>query len=126
MNIDPVFTNMAPEPGGHYSQAIKFNGMIFVSGQLPLVPGSTKIIDGTIEEETLQVLKNVGAILHAAGSEISKIVKVTIFISDIKLWSKVNKAYSDFFGSHKPARSVVPVKELHHGSGIEMEVIASQ
>lgn len=124
MEIKKVTTDMAPLPGGHYSQAIVTNNMVFVSGQLPVVPSTGEKILGTIEEQTLQVLKNIQAIVNAAGSNITKIVKVTVYISDIGYWSGVNNTYSQFFGSHKPARAIIPVKDLNHGFKIEIDAIA--
>lgn len=124
MDIKKVYTSDAPEPGGHYSQAIVYNNMVFISGQIPVVPGSGEKLTGPIEEQTLQVLNNIKAIVEASGSDISKIVKVTVYISDIELWGEVNKTYAAFFGQHKPARAIVPVKDLHYGCKIEMEAIA--
>jgi 2-iminobutanoate/2-iminopropanoate deaminase len=125
MAIDKINTTNAPEPAGHYSQAVVCNNMVYISGQLPIVPATGERLTGPIEEQTLQVLKNIRAITEAAGSDISKIVKVTVYISDIELWGEVNKVYSAFFGMHKPARAIVPVKDLHFGCKIEMEAIAS-
>ena len=79
----------------------------------------------SIEDQTLQTLKNVEAILQAAGSSTDKVLKVTIYIPDMDLWSKVNEVYSDFFGDHKPARAVVPTRKLHAGFKIEVEAIAA-
>jgi 2-iminobutanoate/2-iminopropanoate deaminase len=125
MEIQKVYTPEAPEPAGHYSQAVVANGMVFISGQLPIVPGTGEKISGTIEDQALQVLKNIEAVAVAAGSNKSKIVKVTVYISDISMWGDVNKVYSGFFVSHKPARVVVPVKDLHFGFKIEMDAIAA-
>src|SRR5512138_2354146 len=111
MDLKKVYTHDAPEPGGHYSQAIVYNNMVFISGQIPVVPGSGEKLNGPIEEQTLQVLNNIKAIVEASGSDISKIVKVTVYISDIELWGAVNKTYAAFFGQHKPARAIVPVKD---------------
>jgi 2-iminobutanoate/2-iminopropanoate deaminase len=124
MDIKKVYTSNAPEPGGHYSQAIVYNNMVFISGQIPVVPGTGEKLTGPIEEQTLQVLNNIKAIVEASGSDISKIVKVTVYISDIELWGEVNKTYAAFFGQHKPARAIVPVKDLHYGCKIEMDAIA--
>jgi 2-iminobutanoate/2-iminopropanoate deaminase len=124
MKITKIHTTAAPEPGGHYSQAIISNNLVFISGQIPVVPGTGEKITGSIREQTLQVLKNIKAITEAAGSDISKIVKVTVYISDIELWGEVNSVYSVFFKDHKPARAIVPVKDLHYGFKIEMEAIA--
>jgi 2-iminobutanoate/2-iminopropanoate deaminase len=124
MTIKKILTTDAPVPAGHYSQAVVCNNMVFISGQLPIVPSTGEKLTGSIEEQTLQVLKNINAITEASGSNISKIVKVTVYISDIELWGGVNKIYSAFFGDHKPARAIVPVKDLHYGCKIEMDAIA--
>jgi 2-iminobutanoate/2-iminopropanoate deaminase len=125
MTLNKIHTSGAPEPGGHYSQAVVFNNMVFISGQVPVVPETGEKLSGPIQDQTLQVLKNLMAITEAAGSDISKIIKVTVYISDIELWGEVNKVYASFFGTHKPARAIVPVKDLHHGFKIEMEAIAA-
>ncbi len=124
MKIKKVFSEKAPKPAGHYSQGIIYGNLIFISGQLPIDPltGEKKI--GSIEEQTLQVLKNVKEILISAGSDLKYVLKTTVYISDIGLWDRANKVYSEFFGAHKPARSVVSAKELHHGFQIEIEAIA--
>ena len=124
MKVVRINTSGAPQPGGHLSQAIVADNMIFVSGQLPVIAESGVRVLGSIEEQTLQVLKNVEAIVTAAGSDISRIVKMSVFITDISLWAGVNKTYSEFFGENKPARSIIPVKDLHHGFMIEAEAIA--
>lgn len=125
MEIKKVNTSDAPIPGGHYSQAVIAGNFVFVSGQLPLTPGTGEKILGSIEEETLRVLNNIKAIVEAAGSGVSKIVKVTVFISDIGHWAGVNRVYSEFFGDHKPARAIIPVKDLNHGFKVEIDAIAA-
>lgn len=124
MEIEKVFTQKAPEPAGHYSQAVVVNGFVFISGQLPVVPVTGEKISGTIEDQTLQVLKNIEAIAVASGSNKLKIVKVNVYITDIAMWGEVNKVYCGFFGDNKPARAVVTVKELHWDAKIEMDAIA--
>lgn len=124
MKIKEVYTDKAPKPAGHYSQGIIYGNLIFISGQLPIDPSTGEKKTGSIEEQTLQVLKNIKEILVSAGSDLKYVLKTTVYISDINLWDRVNKVYSDFFGEHKPARSVVPTKELHYGFQIEMEAIA--
>ena len=121
----PVFTTDAPEPGGHYSQAVIHGNTIYVAGQLPLKPDTGEKVLGSIEEQTRQTLQNVAAVVRAAGSEVDRIVKTTVFISDIALWGRVNQVYAEFFGEHRPARSVVPVKDLHYGFLIEIEAVAA-
>lgn len=125
MELKAIQTNDAPLPGGHYSQAIVHNEIIYISGQVPVVPVTGEKITGTIEEQTLQVLNNIKAVVTAAGSDLSRILKVTVFVADISLWGAVNETYLEFFGSHKPARSIVPVKDLHYGFKIEMDAIAA-
>ncbi len=125
MTIERINTEAAPSPGGHYSQAVVHNGLIFVSGQLPIDPHTGEKKLGTIEEQTEQVLKNVAAIVKAANSDLSKILKMTIYVADINLWSAVNTVYARFMGKHRPARAVVPTGELHYGFLIEIEAIAA-
>lgn len=124
MTIKKIETPLAPIPAGHYSQATVAGGFVFISGQLPIVAGTGQKISGPIEEQALQVFRNISAIAEAAGSSIDKVVKVTIFISDMEHWGTVNKVFASFFGDHKPARAIVPVKELHFGFGIEADAIA--
>lgn len=119
-----IFTPDAPKPAGHYSQAIIEGNLVFVSGQLPVDPATGSKVTESIEAQTLTALANMEAILKAAGGSREQVCKTTLFISDISLWDRVNKVYADFFGSHKPARSVVPTKELHHGFQIEVEAVA--
>jgi len=120
-----IETPNAPHPAGHYSQAIVHDGLVFVAGQLPLDPQTTEKRVGTFEEQTEQALKNIAEILKAAGSDLSHVLKTTVYISDIGLWSRVNTVYAKAFGEHRPARAVVPVKELHFGYQIEIEAIAA-
>jgi len=120
-----IFTPKAPKPAGHYSQAVIHGNIIYVSGQLPIDPVTGEKRLGSIEEQTEQVLKNISEILIATGSDINHVIKTTVYISDIQLWDRVNEVYGKFFGKHRPARAVVPTKDLHHGFQIEIEAIAS-
>ncbi len=127
MNPSPirkVQTAEAPPPGGHYTQGIVHQGTLYVSGQLPFAKDGTPV-NGTIEEQTRQVLSNLEQIVVAAGSDKERILKVTVYLSDIELWSQVNQVYAEFFGDHQPARAMVPTKDLHHGFLIELEAIAA-
>lgn len=119
-----ISTPDAPGPAGHYSQAIVHGGMVYVSGQLPIDPRTGEKRVGSIEEQTEQALQNLAAILRAAGSDLDQVVKTTVYISDIQLWGRVNAVYSRFFGKHRPARAVVPTRELHFGFQIEIEAVA--
>jgi len=120
-----ISTENAPRPAGHYSQAIVHDNIIYVSGQLPIDPKTGEKRTGPIEEQTEQVLNNIAAILKAAGADLSQVLKTTVYISDIELWSRVNNVYSRFFGEHRPARSVVPTKNLHFSFQIEIDAIAT-
>jgi len=120
-----VVTINAPQPAGHYSQAMVHNDIVYISGQLPIVPETGEKILGPIEEQTAQVLKNLSAILKAAKSDLKRVLKTTVYVSDISLWDKVNEVYKEFFGKHRPARAVVPTRELHYGFQIEIEAIAA-
>lgn len=113
-----------PPANGHYSTCIEHAGVLYLSGQLPLLPG-TKDCPESIEEQTLLVLNKIESIVEAAGSEKNKIINVRLYISDIHLWDNVNKVYSEFFGSHKPVRAVIPTRELHYGCLIEAEATAA-
>ncbi|MFO0922333.1 MAG: RidA family protein [Pirellulales bacterium] len=115
-----------PKPAGHYSPAIIHNGLVYVSGQLPKVATEQgEMIPPTIEEQTLQTLRNVEQILQAAGSDRTQVVRVTLYVSDIHLWAQVNQTYAEFFGDHRPARSIVPVGKFRNGAMIEIDVIAA-
>ncbi|MBK8062403.1 MAG: RidA family protein [Gemmatimonadetes bacterium] len=120
-----VTTEAAPLPAGHYSQGIVHNGVVYVAGQLPIVPGSSDRTVGSMAQQAEQTLRNVESVLQAAGSGLDKVLQMTIYVSDISLWGEVNVAYARVMGDHKPARAVVPVKELHYGYQIEIQAIAA-
>jgi 2-iminobutanoate/2-iminopropanoate deaminase len=124
MNITNVNTYDAPLPGGHYSQAVVAGNMIFVSGQLPVIPLTGDNVTGDISDQTLQALKNVVSIVKAAGGDISTIARTTIYTTDIKHWEEINRVYADFFGPVQPARSIITVAGLHHGLMVEIEAVA--
>ncbi|HEX8456425.1 MAG TPA: Rid family detoxifying hydrolase [Pyrinomonadaceae bacterium] len=125
MEIRTVYTKDAPAPAGHYSQAVVHNGLVYVAGQLAIDPRTGEKRLGSIEEQTEQALKNVGAILKAAGSDLSRVLKMTVYISDISLWSAVNEVYARMLGEHRPARAVIPTRDLHYGFLIEIEAVAA-
>jgi 2-iminobutanoate/2-iminopropanoate deaminase len=118
-----IHTEKAPVPAGHYSQAVISGGMVYVSGQLPFNPADGSIPTG-IGEQANQVLNNLEQILVAGGSSLQKVVKVTVYISDISLWGAFNQVYAEKFGNHRPARAVVPTRELHHDFLVEVEAVA--
>ena len=114
-----------PTPKGHYSPGIEHDGLIYVSGQLPMDLETREPFAGDIETQTELALKNVEAILKEAGSDLQHVLQMTIYISDIELWGAVNKKYAEVMGDHRPARAIVPVKDLHFGTKIEIQAIAS-
>jgi 2-iminobutanoate/2-iminopropanoate deaminase len=122
--IVEISTPNAPRPAGHYSQAVVHGDTVYISGQLAIDPQTGEKRLGSIEEQTEQALKNVAEILKAANSDVSQVLKTTVYVSDIALWERVNAVYARFFGEHRPARAVVPTRDLHYGFQIEIEAIA--
>jgi 2-iminobutanoate/2-iminopropanoate deaminase len=123
--MQTILTAQAPAPGGHYSQAVVHNGFVFVAGQLPMVPGQTTHRVGSMTEQAEQTLRNVEAILVAAGSGLDRVVQMTIYCSDMALWGEINAVYARVMGESRPARAIVPVKDLHFGYQIEVQAIAA-
>ena len=120
-----VRTDEAPAPVGPYSQAIRLNDLLFVSGQIPLDPKTGKIASGEIEDETRQVLSNLKAVLEAAGSGLSSVVKATVYLTDMSLFPRVNAVYAESFDSvPAPARATVEVSALPLGAHVEIDAIA--
>jgi len=119
-------TDRAPEPIGPYSQATEMNGFIFTSGQIAIDPSSGEIISSKIEDQTRQVIKNLQEVLLAGNSSLAKVVKTTIFLSDMNNFAKVNDIYREYFGSSKPARSTVEVSRLPKNVLIEIDCIATK
>lgn len=119
-----IVTTSAPTPAGHYSQAIVAGGMLFVSGQLPFDPVTGKLAAGPIEDEARLALANLRAVVEAAGCSLTDIAKVSLYVSDITVWPRVNRVYAEFFGDHRPARAVIPCGPLHYGAQIEIEAVA--
>jgi 2-iminobutanoate/2-iminopropanoate deaminase len=113
-----------PTPAGHYSPGIVANGLVFVSGQLPMDPATGIVVAGGIEAQTERALRNVALILEAAGSGLERVVQMTIYISDGELWGAVNQVYARVMGTHRPARAVIPVSPLHYGALIEIQAVA--
>ncbi len=120
-----ISTEDAPRPGGHYSQAVVHQGVVYVAGQLPIVPETGEKCLGTVEEQTERTLLNLEAVLKAAGSGRDRVLRVTVYVSDISLWGRVNEVYAGFFGGHRPARTVVPTRDLHYGFLVEIDAIAA-
>ena len=123
--MQAVSTNHAPKPAGHYSQAVVHGGLVYVSGQLPIDPQTGAPKTGSIEDQTRLAIANLTAILASAGSGLSKVIKTTVYVSDVALWERVNAVYAECFGEHRPARAVVPSRDLHFGCQVEIEAVAA-
>jgi reactive intermediate/imine deaminase len=123
--VEPISTDAAPKPAGHYSQGIVYGDLIFVSGQLPVSLEGKALADKSFEEQVRQALANMLSIVKAAGSGPDHVLKVTAFIVGVENWPAFNAIYAQVFGASRPARSVVPVPSLHHGCLIELECIAA-
>ena len=120
-----ITTESAPIARGHYSQAIVHAGLVYVAGQLPVDPRAPdRKLEG-FEAQARQVIGNVIAIVEAAGSSRDRILRATVYIADIAHWPAFNAIYAEMLGTHKPARTVVPVPELHYGYLVEMDAIAA-
>lgn len=120
-----ISTEKAPAAIGPYSQGVVVNGLLFASGQIALSPETGELVGSTIEEQAEQVMKNVGALLTAAGTDFDHVVKTTCFLEDIADFAKFNAVYAKLFGEKLPARSAVGIDKLPKGALIEVEVIAS-
>ena len=114
-----------PIPKGHYPPGVEHNGLVYVSGQLPMSLDTREPFTGSIEEQTELALRNVEAVLHAAGSDLDHVLQMTIYVSDMELWGRVNETYARVMGDHRPARAMIPVKDLHFGTQIEIQAIAA-
>lgn len=124
MPLDLVSTAGAPRAIGPYSQAVRANGFLFTAGQVALDPDKGELVAGGISEQTTRALENLRAILSAAGSDFSQVVKTTVFLVDMADFAAMNEVYSRAFGDHRPARSTVAVAALPRGARVEIEVIA--
>jgi 2-iminobutanoate/2-iminopropanoate deaminase len=122
--LQTISTEKAPKAVGPYSQAIKTPGFVFCSGQIPLDPASGQLITGSIADQTRQVLNNLSNVLSSAGSDLSKVVKTTVFLKDMKDFEEMNAVYGEFFAQQKPARSTIQVAGLPKNANIEIEAIA--
>ena len=119
----PITTEKAPAAIGPYSQAIAVNGLLFVSGQLPLDPETGEMVAGTIEDKAHQVMKNIKAIAEGAGTDLARVVKTTIFLKDMGNFAAVNTVYDGYFESAPPARSTIQVAGLPKDADVEIEAV---
>ncbi|HET9466570.1 MAG TPA: RidA family protein [Gemmatimonadales bacterium] len=125
MSLEFVSTAGAPKAIGPYSQAVQSNGFLFTAGQVALDPDRGELVAGGISEQTARALENLRAILDAAHSDFSQVVKTTVFLVDMADFAAMNEVYSRAFGDHRPARSTVAVAALPRGARVEIEVIAA-
>jgi 2-iminobutanoate/2-iminopropanoate deaminase len=119
-----IETRNAPSPIGPYSQAIRANGFIFVSGQIPLDPVTGALVQGDIGAQTHQVMKNLAAVLEAAGSGLGRVVKTSIFLKNLDDFPEMNRIYAEHLGENKPARATVQVARLPREVLVEIEAVA--
>jgi 2-iminobutanoate/2-iminopropanoate deaminase len=122
--IQVVATPKAPQAAGPYSQAIVANGFVFASGQIALDPKTNKLVDGSIEDQTRQVLENLSNVLESVGGSLQRALKATVFLQDMGDFAAMNKVYAEYFPDHKPARSTVQVAKLPLNAKIEIELVA--
>ena len=122
--MESIQTDRAPQAIGPYSQAIKANGFIFASGQIPLDPATMRVVEGGIEEQTARVLENLKAVLDAAGSSLDRVVKTTVYLADMNEFAAMNEIYARYLGATKPARATVQVARLPRDVKIEIDVVA--
>ncbi len=115
----------APQAIGPYSQAVALNGLLFTAGQIPLDPASMTIVAGGIAEQTEQVMRNLRAVLTAAGTSLDRVVKTTVFLQDMADFAAMNEVYAKHFGNHRPARSTVAVGGLPRGVRVEIDMVAA-
>jgi reactive intermediate/imine deaminase len=124
--IRPVHTQRAPQPAGHYSQAVIHGGTVYVAGLLPFDADAPGAPLGTTEEQARRALESLRAVLEAADSGLDQLLQVTVFVSDLSDWGTVNQVFAEFLGEHRPARCVVPVLPLKRGAALEVMAIAAQ
>jgi len=122
--VKTVQTKGAPGAIGPYSQAVVAGGFVFVSGQIPLDPATGQVVTGPIGAQTERVLANIAAILEAAGSRLDRVVRATVFLTDLGDFAAMNEAYARAFEDHRPSRSTVQVAALPKGAAVEIDVIA--
>lgn len=121
-----IHTTKAPAAVGPYSQAVEANGLLFISGQIPIDPATGKIVDGGIDEQTDQVMKNISAILYEAGYTFSQVIKSTCLLSDMTNFKAMNEVYAKYYKTDQPARAAFAVKELPLEVMVEIETIAAK
>ena len=121
---ETISTENAPGAIGPYSQAVKAGNMVFCSGQIPIDPNTGEFVSGDVAEQTRQVLKNLNAVLEAAGTNLNNIVKTTVFLADMNDFTAMNEVYAEFFSENKPARATVQAARLPRDARVEIDCIA--
>lgn len=122
--MDYIATSDAPKAIGPYSQAVRANGLLWTSGQIALDPATGNLIEGSFDDQVRRVFANLEAVLSEAGSDRSKVLKATVYLSDLGNFQSLNAIYADYFGDHKPARSTVQVAALPKGGAVEIDLVA--
>ena len=125
MTISTISTPYAPAAGGHYAQAVKHAGLVYISGQLPVSPDGSHNPKADFDTQARQAIRNLIAVAEAAGASVETLLKVTVYIVGVANWPRFNAVYAQMLGDVRPARAVVPVPELHHGYLVEIEAIAT-
>jgi reactive intermediate/imine deaminase len=124
LDVVPIFTDGAPPAGGHYSQGIRYGDLIYVSGQLPIAPDGTHHADADFDQQARLALRNMIAVVEAVGGGAATVLKVTVYLVGVANWPRFNAVYAEILGEARPARSVVPVPELHYGYLVEVDAVA--
>lgn len=122
--MDYVATPNAPQAIGPYSQAVKANGIVYTSGQIALDPATGNLVEGTFEDQVHRVFRNLEAVLHQAGSSFDRVLKATVYVTDLANFAALNAIYAEYFGSHKPARTTIQASGLPRGGMVEIDLIA--
>lgn len=125
MSMRTISTDRAPKAIGPYSQGIAASGFLFLSGQVPLDPGTGQLVQGTVQEEVARVLDNLKGVLETAGSGLDRVVRTTVYLTSLEDFAAMNEVYARYFGEHRPARSTVQVSALPRGARVEIDAIAS-
>jgi 2-iminobutanoate/2-iminopropanoate deaminase len=123
--MDYVATSDAPKAIGPYSQAIKANGLVFTSGQIALDPATGNLVDSSFDDQVHRVFRNLKAVLTEAGSDFSRVVKATVYLSDMAHFPAMNAIYAEYFGDHKPARTTIAAAGLPKGAAVEIDLVAT-
>lgn len=123
MKKEIISTDKAPKAIGTYSQAVKVNNTVYMSGQIPLIPETMELLEGSVEEQIHQVFKNLSAVAEAAGATFENVVKLNIFLTDLSNFPTVNQVMAQYFNEPYPARAAIGVKELPKGAAVEMDAV---